>query len=432
MGCKPLLIFKEKLMKQKVAVIGGGVAGITSAFLLQQKFDVTIFEKNSYLGGHTNTIDVKEDNQDLSVDTGFIVCNDKTYENFHKLLVKLNTNWRYADMSFSVHDESSGLQYGSKNIDTIFAQRKNILSPTFIKFLFGIQKFWSFAAKDVNNIELHSLPLDEYLKLRGINSYVIENFVLPISAAIWSTPDKLMLKFPLGIFLKFYSNHGLLSVFNQPKWQTVVGGSQSYVKSFKNLFQGTINLNTSINKVTRNPNDIDINFADGTSKKFDYIVIATHADQVLNLLSDPTDVETNLFNSWKYLANETILHTDSSFLPPNKRAIASWNYKRELNDDGIKPLSISYYMNKLQGFESKKDYIVTLNSRKKIQEDKIIRKFNYTHPHFTVDAMKTQDTITNLNGTNRTFYAGSYLRFGFHEDAVISGVNVGKYFGLEL
>ena len=421
-----------KMTKQKLAVIGAGVAGITTALLLEDRFDVTLFEKNNYIGGHTNTVNVKQsDGSTVAVDTGFIVCNDRTYPNFHKLLKKLNTKWRYADMSFSVVDEKTGLQYGSKNINTIFADRRNIFSFQYYKFLVGIQRFWQIAKADLNNESVNSLSLQEYITLHSIPESVVQNFILPISAAIWSTPDKLMLDFPVGIFLKFYGNHGLLSVANQPRWQTVVGGSASYVKAFESQFKGIIKLNCGSLKVNRFQDYVEIINQQNQVEKFDYVVIATHADQVLSVIQNPSDMEQKLFSVWKYLNNDTILHTDESLLPSNLRARASWNYRRELQSDGSRPLSISYHMNNLQGLSTKDQYVVTLNSKTNISPDKVIARFDYTHPHFTVESMKTQNPIMQMNSENRTFFAGSYLRFGFHEDAVMSGVNIAKYFGVE-
>ena len=419
---------------EKVAVVGGGVAGIVSAYILQSTgCAVTLLEKNSYLGGHTSTVLVPQDSgNDVAVDTGFIVCNDRTYPNFHRFLEKLNVPWRFADMSFSVMDEKTGLQYGSKDINTIFADRKNLFSKRYWRFLIGVQKFWSQAKKDVANEAVHDLPLKEYARRLSVSEDVLQNFILPISAAIWSTPDALMLDFPTGIFLKFYSNHGLLSVFNQPRWQTVVGGSFQYVEAFKKQFLGSIRLNQRIEKIIRSSKGVGIHHADGREEQFDRVVIATHADQVLPLLGDPTPMEQKLFGTWRYLRNETVLHTDESFLPSNQRAWSSWNYRRELSDDGTRPLSVTYDMNRLQGLQTEKRYLVTLNSHRPIAAKDIVTSFSYTHPHFTVESMRTQSEIKDISGTNRTYYAGSYLRFGFHEDAVMSATWIGEKFGATL
>ena len=422
-------------MKSSIAVIGSGVAGIVSAYLLQDVAEVTLFEKESRLGGHTSTVLVSQpDGSRLPIDTGFIVCNDQTYPYFHQFLDRLNVPWRFADMSFSVVDEKNNLQYGSKNIDTIFADRKNLFSKDYWRFLVGIQKFWNAAKKDIHNEAVHHLPLNEYLKRIGTSQEVIQNFILPISAAIWSTPDKLMLEFPVGIFLKFYSNHGLLSVFNQPRWQTICGGSYQYLLAFQKQFKGTIRHNSPVISVKRQNGGVAVETQSNKSESFDYVVFATHADSVLPILKTPSIKEEALFQKWKYLNNHTILHTDDSLLPSNSKARASWNYRRELNDDGTRPLSVSYHMNCLQGLPDslEKQYIVTLNSKKAIPAEKIIQEFNYTHPHFTVSSMATQSEISALSGADRIFYAGSYLRFGFHEDAVMSGVAVGNHFGVSL
>ncbi len=418
--------------KEKIAIIGSGVAGIVSAYLLQDIAEVTLFEKDSRIGGHTSTVLVDQPNgSQIPIDTGFIVCNDKTYPNFHQFLERLSVPWRYADMSFSVVDEKSNLQYGSKNLDTIFADRKNLYSKSFWRFLVGIQSFWNQANKDVLNESVHHLPLREYLKKLNTPDEVIQNFILPISAAIWSTPDKLMLEFPVGIFLKFYANHGLLSVFNQPRWQTVAGASHQYLLAFQRQFKGNIFVNAQIQSIKRDETCITIK-TNNDVMLFDRVVIATHADQVLDLLSNPTTEEQELFSVWKYLKNHTILHTDDSLLPSNKRAWASWNYRRELCEDGSRPLSISYHMNCLQGLNTEKQYLVTLNSRKNIAPENIIKEFHYTHPHFTVESMETQSKIKQISGKDRIYFAGSYLRFGFHEDAVMSAVGVGEQFGVKL
>jgi predicted NAD/FAD-binding protein len=418
--------------RERIAVIGSGAAGIVSAFLLQEVADVTIFEKDRRLGGHTSTVLVPQpDGSEIPIDTGFIVCNDRTYPNFHRFLERLQVPWRFADMSFSVVDELTGLQYGSKNIDTIFADRRNLFSGTYWKFLAGIQKFWNQANKDVHNEAVHHLPLREYLRRLGTSDDVIQHFILPISAAIWSTPDKLMLDFPVGIFLKFYANHGLLSVFNQPRWQTVCGGSYQYLLAFQRQFQGSILLNAPVQSVTRRARQVEVATQDAVLS-FDRVIIATHADQVLPILQDPTEAERELFSTWQYLKNHTVLHTDASLLPPNKRAWASWNYRRELHDDGTRPLSITYHMNCLQGLDLTTQYLVTLNSRKEIAKEHIVKEFDYTHPHFTVASMATQPRIKALSGSDRIHYAGSYLRFGFHEDAVMSAVAVAEQFGVKL
>lgn len=417
-------------MKKSVGIIGGGVAGIVAGFALQDKYNVTIIDKNNYLGGHTNTILVpsEETGADIPIDTGFIVCNDRNYPTFHKFLKKLDVPVRFADMSFGVIDETSGLQYGSKNINTIFAQRRNIFNPKFLRFLVEIKHFWNEASKDVGSTKIDNLTLKDYLASRNIHPSVINDFIVPISAAIWSTPDSLILDFPVGIFLAFFHNHGLLNIIDQPRWQTVIGGSFAYVKKFKEQFNGELILNNRVEEVNRSEAESIITLSSGEKRKFDKVVFATHADEVLPILKNPSMWEEKQFGVWNYLPNQTFLHTDSSFLPTNKRAQASWNYLRSKGQDS-KHFTITYYMNKLQGLSLKTDYCVTLNPLRKIDSKKVIKEISYHHPHYTVESLKSQKELLLQRGEMNTWYCGSYFGFGFHEDAVKSGLYVAEQLG---
>lgn len=417
-------------MKKKVGIIGGGVAGIVAAFALQDKYEVTLFDKNNYLGGHTNTILVPsaETGGEIPIDTGFIVCNDRNYPNFHKFLNKLDVPVRFADMSFGVIDEVSGLQYGSRNINTIFAQRRNIFNPKFIKFLLSINHFWKEASKDIGSNKIDNLTLGAYLNERNIHKSVINDFILPISAAIWSTPDDLILDFPVAIFLAFFHNHGLLNIVDQPKWQTVIGGSFTYVKKFINQFKGELFLNSKVEEIIRTDQKSTVLLGSGEKREFDVLVIATHADEVLAMLKNPTPWEEKQFSVWKYLPNQTFLHTDSSFLPTNKRAQASWNYHRAANFNSSH-FTITYHMNRLQGLSLKTDYCVTLNPTRKIDPKYVIKEISYSHPHYTVESLKSQNELKLQKGEMNTWYCGSYFGFGFHEDAVKSSLEVSQKLG---
>lgn len=420
-------------MKKRIGIIGGGVAGIVSAYTLQDKFHVTIIDKNDYLGGHTNTILVhsSETGSEIPIDTGFIVCNDRNYPTFHKFLKKLDVPVRFADMSFGVIDEKTGLQYGSKNINTIFAQRRNIINPKFLKFLLEINQFWKRASKDIGSQELDTLTLSQYLKSRNIHSSVINDFIIPISAAIWSTPDDLILEFPVGIFLSFFHNHGLLNLVDQPKWQTVIGGSSAYVKRFKEKFNGELILNNKVEEINRGESESTVTLKSGDKKTFDVLIFANHADEILPILKNPTAWEEKQFRVWKYLANQTFLHTDSSFLPTNKRAQASWNYYRSAESKSSH-FTITYHMNRLQGLSLKTDYCVTLNPLKAIKPDRVIKEISYHHPHYTVESLKSQKELRLQKGEKNTWFCGSYFGFGFHEDAVKSAVHVSNFLGGEL
>ena len=427
---------------QKVAVIGGGVAGIVSSYLLDREFEVTLFEKNDYLGGHTNTIVIPDGpDEGLAVDTGFIVMNDKTYPLMHKFLKELEVPVRYSDMSFSYYCKKSNFQYAGTNLNGLFAQRSNIFKPRFYSFLLGIARFCSEARQEMANDRVGSTSLGVYLDSWGYSDDVINNYIIPMGAAIWSMPRDEILDFPVQAFLRFFDNHGLLSFFNRPKWQTVIGGSHSYVKRFQERFSGELVLSAGVNGVSRmsagaenhgGAPSVQVFFDDGSSREFDKVVIATHADQALKLLRDPSEDEQRLLGAWSYQDNLTLLHRDDKVLPPLRRAWASWNYVRDQNSSENDPVSVSYYMNLLQGLDAACSYVVTLNHDGAIKDEHIIKEINYSHPVYTEASYNTQPELPALNAKRGTYYCGSYFGYGFHEDAVRSAVSVGREFGIEL
>lgn len=420
------------IIKQNIAVVGAGVAGITAAYLLQQKHNVTIFDKNDYLGGHTNTIVISDGvDAGTAVDTGFIVLNDATYPAFHRLLERLNVPVRNSDMSFGFHCEKTGLQYCGDNFNTLFAQRKNFFKPSHWKMLSDVVKFGNIARSGLKQGNIDSDTVGEFLKKYQFSTSFIENYLLPMGAAIWSTPTREMMRFPAKTFLQFFDNHGLLSR-KPPQWQTVVGGSHSYIKSFTKQFQGEIFLNHAVQHVLRNDNSVALELSNGESLPFDCVILASHADETFNLLKQPTRDEQRLLGVWKYVNNKAVLHTDPSVMPSNRRAWASWNYKRENVEDVSDALSMSYDMNRLQGLTTQQNYFVTLNSHKPIKKEAIIKKIQYMHPFYNFDSVQTQSELHKLNGINRTYFCGSYFGYGFHEDAVKSGVQVARHFGLDL
>ncbi len=408
---------------RKVAIIGGGVAGIVSAYLLQKDYNVTIFEANAYLGGHTNTIEIKPG---LAVDTGFIVLNDQTYPTFTRFLNALDVPIRYSDMSFSFHSKSRKLAYAGTGLNGFFADRLNLFNPKFYRFLLELKAFCKNSTQDLIGNGLLGLTLGEYLKSKKYSYELIYDYVLPIGASIWSTPSEDMLQFPAFTFLNFFKNHGLLSLKDRPRWQTVVGGSQEYVKKFKETFSGEIILNARIENVTRGDIGVTVKTED-SEQKFDYLIFAVHADQVLPIFSNPSKEESYCFSKWQYNFNRTVLHTDISVLPKNSRAWASWNYNAEETKDG-QNLSVTYDMNRLQGLTTKERYLVTLSPNHTIAPDKIIQEFDYYHPLFTSENLITQGQVKSLNGRSNVFYCGSYLGYGFHEDAVVSANNLASHF----
>jgi predicted NAD/FAD-binding protein len=417
----------------RIAVVGSGVAGISAAWLLAKRHEVTLFEKADRIGGHTNTVLI-DDGPDAgtAIDTGFIVCNDKTYPNFHKFLDDLKVPWRWADMSFGYWDMATNLQYAGTNMDGLFAQRSNLLNPAFLKMLLEIRRFCRIAVEDRQSGYLDMLTLGEYLRRRRFKRYFVDHYIVPMGAAIWSTAAPRMLQFPARTFVDFFRNHGLLSIKDRPRWQTVVGGSHSYLKAFRARFKGRIETAAWIDSIHREPGSVTIRLRDGEVHAFDRVVIAVHADQVLPLLADPTAEEKAIFGVWKYEPNRVTLHWDKRVLPPNRRAWASWNYVREPKTGGERrqALSMTYHMNRLQGLQTTRQYCVTLNREQPIPPRFILQEIDYTHPLYTNQSIATQEQLPTLSGKNDTFYCGSYHGYGFHEDAVKSAVAVAEKFGI--
>ena len=419
--------------KQKIAVIGGGVAGIVSAYLLQQQHQVTLFEQNDYLGGHTNTIEITEGpDAGLAVDTGFIVLNDATYPLFRKFLARLGVATRVSEMSFGFQCLQSGLVYAGNDLNGLFAQRRNLVNPSFYRFLQEILRFGRNAKKDLAAGTVPQVTLGEYLQQGKYQQFMIDNYLLPMAAAIWSTPTMQAAEFPAAAFLRFFSNHGLLSFRNRPQWRTVVGGSYAYVKAFQKVFTGTIHLDAAVQQVFREQGGVRLQLKNGEAQHFDQVVIASHADQALRLLGDPSQEEQRLLSPWNYQLNHTVLHTDASLLPPQKAAWSAWNFTRERGEADTRPVFVSYYMNLLQGLKAERDYCVTLNRQQEFRPASVIAEFNYYHPQYDFDALATQAELPQLNGQCNSWFCGSYFGYGFHEDAVRSAVEVAKGFGVSL
>lgn len=421
------------MTSKRIAIVGAGVAGITAAHILQRQHDVTLIEKNHYVGGHTNTVVIDEGpDSGTPVDTGFIVLNDRTYPTLHKLLRQLNVHVRDSDMSFGFYCEKSGLQYSGRGVNGLFANRLNLFRLGHWQMIRDVMRFNKVALQDLENGENSNCTLGEYVRNYSLCDSFRDHYLLPMGASIWSTPAEEMLEFPARTFLHFFRNHGLLTLQDRPQWQTVLGGSHMYVKAFLNEFNGTVLTDAAIRSIKRHSESIRIEFENQEPQEFDLLVLAVHADQVLPLLHDPTEEERRLYSTWEYNRNHTILHTDASVMPPNKRAWASWNYTRENLGEGKQALSMSYHMNRLQGLNTQKQYFVTLNRQQSINPEHIIREFHYTHPLFTEDAVNTQEKLRQIQGKQNTFYCGSYFGYGFHEDAVKSGVAVANALGMDL
>lgn len=414
----------------RVAVVGGGVAGLVSAHeLAKAGWDVTLLERENRVGGHTNTIEV-EDGPDAGtpVDTGFIVCNDRTYPGFHRFLAELGVPWRWSEMSFACWDEASGLQYAGTTLSGLFAQRRNLASAGFWRLLAGIALYGRRAAREVDDPVLAGETLGRFLERHRVSRAVIDLYIVPMGAAVWSASAVEMLEFPAAAFLRFFHNHGLLTFTGRPNWQTVRGGSRSYVRAFLAKFPGKVRKGAPVESLRRPAGGgVELRVA-GATERFDRAVVACHADEALALLDDASHDERRLLGAWRYSRNDTVLHTDASLLPADRRAWASWNYRRTPGEDGTAGVSVTYDMNRLQGLRTRRDYLVTLNPRVEPAEGAVLKRIDYRHPTYDFPALRAQADLPSLNGVRSTWYCGSYFGYGFHEDAVQSALAVARDF----
>lgn len=416
-------------MTEKIAIIGTGIAGMASAWLLDQRYQTILIDKKNYIGGHTNTISVNNEETDTvtAVDTGFIVYNEPNYPNLVGLFDTLEVATRATDMTFSASILNSGLEYAGNNLDTLFAQRKNLLSPRFIKLVYDILKFNRHAKALINDNQPDpELTLGEFLSDLHIGKAMQDDYLLPMAAAIWSCPPQQMQSFPAKSFAQFFNNHGLLNVTDRPQWRTVIGGSQCYVEKLLSSFLGEIIINNGVSKVDRQADGVIITLEDGQQIEVDQVVIATHADEALSLLSNPTEQEQKLLSAFRYQENDTYLHTDPNLMPKQRKVWSCWNYLAKQSGETTPSVSVSYWMNALQGLDESQNYFVSLNPIYEIDPDKIIRRIHYMHPVFDNQAMAAQKQLHQLQGDNRTWFAGSYFGYGFHEDALSSAVSIAK------
>jgi uncharacterized protein len=360
------------------------------------------------------------------------VMNHRNYPILTRLLAQLGVELRDSDMSFSYYDEVGGLQYSGTDLNGLFAQRRNLFRPAFHRMIRDLLRFYREAGEDLKMGRLQGIPLGEYLDRKGYSSEFIRDHLLPMAAAIWSTPCERIRDFPAAALVHFFENHGLLSLTNRPQWRTVVGGSHTYVKAILKGFRGSVRTGAPVAGIRREQTSVIVTPRDGEPMRFDAAVIAVHADEAIGMLADPSDEEKRLLGAWHYENNHTVLHTDRSALPPLRRAWASWNYTHEHLSPESSPASLSYHMNRLQGLETQHEYIVSLNRRTPVPQDRIVAEMDYTHPTYSEASMATQKDLPVLNGSRNTYFCGSYFGYGFHEDAVRSGVAVAHALGLDL
>lgn len=416
--------------KQRIAIIGSGISGLTTAYLLHKSHEITLFEANDYIGGHTHTVKVAQGEQSYDIDTGFIVCNDRNYPNFLKLMDKLNIAMQPTEMSFSVRNNPLGLEYNGHNLNTLFSQRRNLLRPKFYRLIRDILYFNEAAKKAIEEGVAENITLDTFVNQQSLSDIFKNNYLLPMAAAIWSCSMEQASEFPLQFFLKFFLNHGLLDIKNRPQWYAVKGGSKAYIDPMISGFKDQIRLSTPVNSVVRDDSWIEVNHATG-KETFDQLVFACHSDQALDLLKNASIEEKAILGELLYQQNDVILHSDASLMPKKSLSWASWNFlagEQEHND----PTLVTYCMNILQGIASDQPFLVSLNARHKIDPEKIIGEYDYTHPVYSVAGMKAQSRRNEISGVGRIHYCGAYWYNGFHEDGVRSALDIGEKFGVSL
>ncbi|MFC1702189.1 NAD(P)/FAD-dependent oxidoreductase [Pseudomonadota bacterium] len=409
----------------KIAVIGTGIAGNVAAYHLAREHDVTVFEADKRIGGHTNTVGVEHGGQEYAIDTGFIVFNERTYPNFIALLQELDVAWQDSDMGFSVQHEKTGLEYSGSSLNSLFAQRSNLFRPSFYRMIHEILRF-NREAPSLLEAKASHVSLKDYLTNEKYSQEFIDHFIIPMGAAIWSAKPDVMGQMPAAFFVRFFQNHGMLSVNDRPVWRVIKGGSNSYVEKLVAGHRDRIRLNAPVEFVRRFPGHVEVKVTGQETECFDQVFMACHGDQALQLLADPSISEEQVLGKFQYQPNEAILHTDESLMPKRRRAWAAWNY--HIPAYSQERVAVTYNMNILQGIKAPATFCVTLNHALAIRSDKIIKRFQYSHPVFTPESIQAQKRHAEINGAYRTYYCGAYWRNGFHEDGVVSALKALKHF----
>jgi predicted NAD/FAD-binding protein len=413
----------------KVAVVGAGVAGLHAAWRLSREHAVTLYEAADYAGGHTATVDVEWSGRTYAVDTGFIVFNDWTYPNFIAMLRELGVAWQPSNMSFSLRCERTGLEYNGTSLNSLFAQRRNALRPSFLRMIADILRFNARSKALLGSLD-DSLTLGEYLDRGRYSRQFVEHYVVPMGRAIWSAEASTMLGFPARFFVDFFDRHGFLSVDERPAWQTVRGGSREYVRALLKAARLDLRLSTPVESIRRLPNEVRLRTARGDVAAYDQVFLACHSTQALQMLDSPSAAETDVLQAFPYAANEVILHTDERLLPRRPLARAAWNY--HLLADAQEPVALTYDMNVLQSLEAPVRFLVTLNNRAAIDPRKVLGTCQYDHPVYSPRAVAAQARHRELNGAQRTYFCGAYWRSGFHEDGVVSAQAALAHFNEDL
>ncbi len=414
----------DQKQKPKIAIIGLGISGLGCAHFLKDDADLTLYEANDYVGGHTNTVTIKEGEKDIPIDTGFMVYNEDTYPHLTRLFAELKVKTKETCMSFSVNHIPDGIEYNGGVLNQIFGHRKNIFNFQFWKMLLKIKRFNTDALADIENEELHHLTLRQYVEYRGYGEYFLRWYLVPMASAVWSSPPEKIEAFPAITLLRFWRNHGFLAVEKRKQWRTVCGGAKNYVAKLTAPLKDRIQVNNPVTSVKREGESVIVTSRNGSSR-FDKVILATHGDDSLKMLADPSNIEQDVLSAFQYQPNTAVMHTDTSIMPKNKRCWASWNYRITKSAQSLKSSTI-YWMNSLQGISDKEQYFVSINPE--TDPENILKTIYYRHPLFDLNAIAAQSKIPELHneGLNQTntFYCGAWQRYGFHEDGLLSAVNL--------
>lgn len=404
-----------------IAIIGTGMAGMGAAYFLKDRYDITFYEKNDYLGGHTNTLTVDEQGKPVFIDSGFMVYNEITYPHLTRLFKELDVATKPADMSFSVQHLFSGLEYCGTGLNGLFAQRKNLINIAHWRMLLEMNRFNQEALEVLDNEKYLSYSLADYVKEKRYSDDFFHKFLVPISSAVWSTPSDLMLKFPAVTLVMFFKNHGFLGLSGHYQWRTVVEGSQRYREKMMKAFKDKIFLNNPVRQVQRQNSKALVIDSQNNKKVYDKVILASHADESLKMLVDPTGKEKELLSQFEYHSNRVILHTDEAIMPKSKLAWSSWNYRITHQE-----ASTIYWMNNLQHVSDRKNYFISINDQDEVEASRVLWKSEYTHPVYNVQAIQAQKRLQELNKNGILYFCGAYFKYGFHEDALNSGIEVAR------
>ena len=410
----------------RIAIIGSGISGLGCAHFLHRHHNVTVFESNAHVGGHANTVDAKEapTGRTVPIDTGFMVFNQETYPHLCRLFEQFKVPTKKTTMSFSVKEDETGLEWSGTSLNHLFAQRKNIFSPRFIKMLLAVNRFNSDAIKALDDPSLREVTLADYVRAGAYGEDFFNLYLVPMSSAVWSTPPEKMLQFPASSLLRFFHNHGFLGLSTQHQWWTLDGGSREYVKRITEPFHDRIRTNHAATRIVRAGSRVIVMTAQGQAESFDQVIMATHADVALKLLVNPTPDESRILRCFQFQSNTATLHTDTTVMPKTKRAWSSWNYQLVRGPEGRIDPATHYWMNSLQGVSDTEQFFVSINRAADIEPEKVQQTIKYAHPLFDLAALNAQDEIAGLNadatGTTNTYFVGAYQRYGFHEDGLWS------------